>query len=85
MVASIPETEWDAEQRAWLLALAIYRASRCPHCGGDITECGPESASKWKVPPPRRCYRTDALAIAQESSNRPRPHALLWRVEKVGK
>ena len=65
-----------------MLALALYRADRCPHCGGDIEECGPTSASKWTVPPPRRCYRTDALLMAQEGGHRPRPDALLWRVER---
>lgn len=65
-----------------MLALAVWRASRCPSCGGPIGECGPESDGRWKVPPPRRCYRTDALSIAQESSKRPRPEALMWRVER---
>jgi len=80
-VASTPETEWDAEQRGWVLALADYRAGRCPLCGGDIEECGPKSRGQWKVPDPRRCHRTDALILAQESRKKTvRPQALLWRV-----
>lgn len=82
LVSSVPEAEWDDEQQGWTLALALHRASRCPHCGGDIEECGPQSAGKWTVPVPRRCHRTDALLIAQEGSKRLRPDALLWRVER---
>lgn len=82
LVRSVPESEWDDQQRGWMLALEIYRATRCPLCGGPIEDCGPKSSGRWTVPPPRRCYRTDALSLAQDASNRPRPEALLWRVEK---
>lgn len=83
LIRSVPETEWDAEQQGWMLALGLYRAGRCPVCGGDIEECGPASRGTWEVPPPRRCYRADAIALAQDDRKRtPRPHALMWKVRK---
>lgn len=83
MVASTPETEWDADQQGWMVALAVYRAGRCPLCGGDIEECGSKSRGTWEVPLPRRCWRTDALIAAQEARTKTEhPQALLWRVVK---
>lgn len=82
MASSTPETEWDAEQRGWMLALAVYRAGLCPLCGGPLDECGPKSKGMWTAPPPRRCYRVDAVALAQEGRKDARAHALLWRTEK---
>jgi len=66
-----------------MLALALYRDSRCPLCGGDIRDCtGPEDEADVHVPPPRRCRRTDALIGAQETyKDNPRPAALLFRAE----
>jgi len=77
------DSEWDDEQQGWMLALAVWRANRCPNCGRDIRECTDESAD-WHVPPPTRCHVTTALAIAQQQYYRdsPHPHALLWRVER---
>jgi hypothetical protein len=80
-VSSTPETEWDAEQQAWAVALGVYRTGLCPVCGGDLEECG--QAGVWEVPAPRRCHRTDALMLAQEArTNTSRPGALMWRVQK---
>lgn len=77
---TVREPEWSEQDRAWMLALVGYRASLCPTCGGPIEECGPESEGRWQVPPPRRCYRMDVLAVEQKNSKRPRPEALMWRV-----
>lgn len=82
MARSVPEVEWDEEQQGWSLALAYYRATRCPCCGGDIEECGPQTAGTWATPPPRRCYRTDSLLLAQEGSKHARREALMWRTER---
>lgn len=65
-----------------MLALASYRASRCPNCGRDIDECT-TSEGKWQVPPPTRCHASTALSIAQVAYREsPQPESLLWRVER---
>jgi hypothetical protein len=76
------EPEWSDEDRGWSLALALYRATRCPHCGGDIADC----TRDWddlviRTPPPKRCKVTDALIDAQKNHTNPKPQALLWRAE----
>lgn len=84
MVSSTPEAEWDDEERAWMLALADYRASRCPNCGGDAREClDPETEGEWVVPPPVRCQARTAITIAQKPyGESPQPEALLFRAER---
>lgn len=79
------ESEWSEQDVAWMLALAEWRASRCPHCGGDISECtDPDLEGRWEVPPPHRCHATTALAAAQERyRDSPHPHALLWQVRRA--
>jgi len=84
LVRSVQEPAWTDRDRALMLALVYYRNTRCPNCGGDPAECGPDSRGKWEVPPPRRCYRTDRLALAQESSKADRPEALSWTVQRRG-
>ena len=32
------EVEWDEEQQAWMLALAIYRRDQCGKCGSYLPE-----------------------------------------------
>lgn len=86
MVASRPEVEWDDVERGWMVALDLYRASLCPHCGQDLEFCqDPEFDTKWEVRPPRRCYWTTALArtkTAREKSDQvvEFPEALLFGV-----
>lgn len=64
-----------------MVALELWRATRCPACGGDMHECcAPDAA--FTVASPRRCHKTTALAIAQDQSQRKQPEALLWRVER---
>lgn len=83
LTSSTPETEWDDQQRAWMLALAIHRAGLCPICGGPIDDCGPDTRGTWQVPPPRRCQRTDAVLLVQEDrKHTPRPAALMYRAVK---
>jgi hypothetical protein len=33
------ETEWDEDERAWVIALQVYREGLCPVCGGPVDEC----------------------------------------------
>jgi hypothetical protein len=81
---SVTETEWDDEQRAWMLALGLYRAGLCPNCGRAMDECtASESEGKYHVGPPARCHATTALSIAQAAyRDAPQAEALLWRAEK---
>jgi hypothetical protein len=86
-VSSTPETEWDAEQRGWVLALAEYRASRCPcGCGHNSADTlGEEVPGRWRVKRVR-CHARAAMIIAQEAApNEPKyqPAARIWWTEKV--
>lgn len=77
------EPEWSDEDRAWSLALAYWRDTRCPLCGGDLGDCtAPEDDLLITTPPPRRCKATDALIDhRQQYKDSPKPGALLWRTE----
>ncbi|GAB2951861.1 hypothetical protein GCM10027280_45310 [Micromonospora polyrhachis] len=77
------EPEWSDDDRAWMLALAYYRDTRCPLCGGDIRDCtAPEDDVVVTVPPPRRCLATDELRLATDQhKDKPGAGALLWRTE----
>lgn len=67
-----------------MLALSVYRDTRCPSCGQDIRDCTSASAEgKYVVPPPTRCHATTALLIAQKPyADAPQGGALLWRTER---
>lgn len=39
LAASVVEQEWDEDERAWMLALGLYRDLLCPVCGGPADEC----------------------------------------------
>ena len=80
LVSSTPEPEWSEDDRAWMLALAYYRATRCPVHGGDIAECTSEDAEgAYEVPPPTRCHVATALLQAQAGyAETKHPGALLW-------
>jgi len=55
------ESEWDDQQQAIMIALAVWEASRCPACGGDPEECqGAANEFAWRVDGPVRCHRTKA-------------------------
>lgn len=84
LVASTPESEWSEQDVAWLLALAEWRAGRCPACGGDLAECTAADADgQFEVAPPTRCHAATATSIAQRGyRDSPQPEALLWRVKR---
>jgi hypothetical protein len=84
LVRSTPETEWTDEQRGWMLALAEYRATRCPcGCGQDARESlDPETEGKWVVSNVR-CEARTALSIARKPyEESPQPEALLFHAER---
>jgi hypothetical protein len=82
---TVREPEWSDADRAWMTALAAYRATRCPNCGGDRRECTAHESDgrTFVVPDPVRCRALTALAIKQaQYQDASQPEALLWRVER---
>ena len=77
------EPRWTEQDRAWVLALAEYRAGLCPLHGGPLDECGNEAAEgTFEVPPPIRCraHELKLIHIAQHKADH--PEALLWVARK---
>lgn len=74
------EARYTEQDRAELLALAVYREGLCSVCGGPATECQSHEKDGLTFKPSRmRCRRTDALMIAQAAlQNTERPEALAW-------
>jgi hypothetical protein len=83
------EPLYTEQDRAELLALAEYRRTLCPLCGGPMDECtAPEKTGPRYRAKRMRCQRVDALGIAQEAvreSKVPHPEALIWWTEKTGR
>lgn len=82
---TVREPEWSEQDRAWMAALAAYRTTRCPNCGGDLGECTAHESDgrTFVVPDPVRCRARTALAIKQaQYQDATQPEALLWRVER---
>lgn len=82
------ESEWDEQQRAWMLALAEWERSRCPVCTGDPGECQSADADRnnphaqWIYHPdlPVECHvGTAARLVTQKPDDR---RALIPRVVK---
>lgn len=86
-MSSRPETEWDPQQRGWMLALAEYRASRCPcGCGHDVADTtAKEGVHQWRARKVRCHARAAMLTAQQKAPNEPKdlPEARLWWVEKA--
>jgi len=70
------ESEWNHEQQAWLLALAVYREGLCRRCGGELHETSSEALNpdnRWsgthiyKSKPPKRCHRCTALMASEKA------------------
>lgn len=88
MVASRPETEWDALQRAWMIALGEYRATRCKGCGNNVEETtGPQDGLRWQVRRVRcwACHDLEAAHLVNSKTDKPEtyPGARLMWVEKA--
>lgn len=77
------EVEWDDDERGWALALLEYEADQCPGCGGQMSETTDKTTEgRWRVPPPTRCHRCTAMAVAQDGyRNARQPQALFWTTE----
>ena len=66
-----------------MMALADYRASRCPHCGGSLEETtDPANEDQYHRLDPVQCYRCLEYARAdKEYAEYPFPFTLLHRVQ----
>lgn len=66
-----------------MLALAMYRKTRCPHCGGDMVE-STDIANDGKYRPllPLQCHRCVAFSQSHEAyKDAPHLTSLHHRVE----
>jgi hypothetical protein len=90
VVASRPETEWDATQRGWMLALAEHRSGRCKGCGHKLDETtGRKGArQRWQIRKARcwACHDLEGVRLQHLKNDKPddRPGARLMWVEKAG-
>lgn len=56
------ESEWDPEQQAIMVALSIWKSTRCQACGGDPDDCQTTDAEfAWKALGPKRCWKTHTV------------------------
>lgn len=81
------EPEWDAESRAYLLALLAYEADQCPGCKGLLSETTrADMEGRYHALPAMRCQRCTAIAIKStvEYKDAPHPHALFYPIENLG-
>lgn len=89
------ETEWTAEERGWMLALAVYRAELCARCGGDLTlTASPlsdpdnhDGTHIYQAKFPKRCHRCTALMASEDTytgnKHVTHPRALIHHVERI--
>lgn len=68
-----------------MLALHMYRDSRCPGCGGDLVETtASENEDRYRHQPPLECYRCVAFVRAHDAhADQPHPQALIHLVRTV--
>lgn len=83
------EPEWDEPERAWVLALADYRAQVHEACGTflpDATRLEDDGAFRAELPV--RCHvctaRAQAMTAHMKGNSSPHPEALLWPVVRKG-
>ncbi len=76
------EPEWDAQQQAWMLALALLEEHTCNGCGGLLGETTrAEAEDGYDVGKAIRCHRCTALAeAAHVYRDNPHPEALRFPV-----
>lgn len=84
------EPEWTEQDRAEILALALYRSRLCPIHGGPLDECtSPEESGAQFVAERSTCRAQLALIEAQRAADdgkKPSPYAgaRLWTLRKRG-
>jgi len=77
------ESEWDEQQRGFVLALLAYEAQVCHGCGGWLPETTDgDNDGRYHVDIPGRCYRCTAIHKKQDEYEKQNPRALvLWPAE----
>jgi len=82
LVSSRPEVEWDETEQAWMLALAMYRETRCPGCGGDLNvTTQSEHERQYKPELPLQCFRCVAFGRSNDAyADQPYPGSLVHLV-----
>lgn len=76
---------WSDDDRAWVLALAEWEASRCPGCNGWLAETtDPANEFAYTAEAPVQCHRCAALHGEQDRmKDHPKRAALvLWPVNR---
>ena len=77
------EPEWDADERAWMLGLAMREASECRRCGGDLAVTT-DWAWRWQPQPPIVCLRCLALHHDERAhKDHPQRPGMIHRVTKT--
>jgi hypothetical protein len=75
---------WSDDDRAWVLALAEWEASRCPGCNGHLPETtSAANEGRYAADVPVRCHRCSAIHGQQENyKDSPyRAAQVLWPVK----
>lgn len=79
------ETEWDDDEREWMLALAEYESGLCPVCGNPTSYCHDPLRERDSEVEISRCMVTDltmrALKKHVDSTGVERPEALTTRLK----
>ena len=70
-----------------MLALDLYRQSRCRGCGGDLHETTePGNEGRYEALPPVQCHRCVAYDISVTAyQDQPHPGSLLHQVRLRGR
>jgi hypothetical protein len=66
------ESEWDEDERAWMLGLALREAAECHRCGGVLAETT-DYDFRWIPTPPTVCLKCVALRADEEAHSNADP------------
>jgi hypothetical protein len=82
LVSSTPEVEWDDAEQGWMLALGLYRSTRCTRCSGDLlVTTDSENEDRFHHQLAVECYRCQAFDRSQEANKEhPYPLSLMHQV-----
>lgn len=80
------EVEWDDDQQALVLALAVYKLMYCDGCGGELTETMKiENEFSFKAVGPWLCWGCETVGRARGTYMETHPkaqHPDRWTLEK---
>lgn len=65
-----------------MLALRLYRSTRCPGCGGNLAvTTAPENEDRYRPEPPLQCFRCVGFAHSHKAhEDNPHPDSLIHLV-----